>query len=144
MTLLETLRLYNPVPFLLRKTAKDTILADIRVPKGTAITIPIAMLHRDKDVWGADANEFNPMRFENVSSGAANALLSFSSGPRACIGQNFAMIEAQTVMVMVLKHFSFSLSPTYIHKPTNNLTLAPRYGLPVILRTLHDGGKDRT
>ncbi|XP_047043696.1 cytochrome P450 709B2-like [Lolium rigidum] len=79
MTLLETLRLYNPVPFLLRKTAKDTILADIRVPKGTTITIPIAMLHRDEDIWGADANAFNPMRFESVASRAhPNALLSFS------------------------------------------------------------------
>ncbi|KAK1696593.1 hypothetical protein QYE76_013290 [Lolium multiflorum] len=128
MTLLETLRLYNPVPFLLRKTAKDTILADIRVPKGTTITIPIAMLHRDEDIWGADANAFNPMRFENVAWRAhPNALLSFSYGPRACIGQNFAMIEAQTVLLMILKKFSFSLSPNYIHKPTNNLTLAPKW-----------------
>ena len=143
MTLLETLRLYNPVAFLLRKTAKDTILTNIRVPKGTTITIPIAMLHRDEDVWGADANEFNPMRFENGGANHPNALLGFSSGPRACMGQNFAMIEAETVMCMILRKFSFELSPNYVHKPTNTITLAPKYGLPVIVRTLLDGRNDR-
>uniref|UniRef100_A0ACD5Z0W4 Uncharacterized protein n=1 Tax=Avena sativa TaxID=4498 RepID=A0ACD5Z0W4_AVESA len=144
MTLLETLRLYNPVAFVMRMTARDTTVANIRVPKGTAITIPIAMLHRDQDVWGADSNEFNPMRFENGSWRAANhpnALLSFSYGPRACIGQNFAMIEAQTVIAILLKRFSFSLSPRYIHKPTNNLTLIPKYGLPLIVKTLLDDGR---
>jgi PHYB activation tagged suppressor 1 len=143
MTLLETLRLYNPVAMLLRKTAEDTVLANLKVPKGTMITIPIAMMHRDIDVWGADADKFNPMRFENGISKAANhpnALLAFSSGQRACIGQNFAMIQAQTVMMMILKRFSFSISPKYIHKPTNNVTLTPRYGLPVNVRTLSPVG----
>uniref|UniRef100_A0ACD5Y9I7 Uncharacterized protein n=1 Tax=Avena sativa TaxID=4498 RepID=A0ACD5Y9I7_AVESA len=136
-TLLEALRLYNPVPFMLRKTATDTTLANIRVPKGTTIMIPIAMLHRDKDVWGADSNEFNPMRFENGISRAANhpnALFSFSYGPRACIGQNFAMIEAQTVVSMILRRFSFSPSPNYVHKPTNKITLTPKYGVPLIVK----------
>uniref|UniRef100_A0ACD5YA06 Uncharacterized protein n=1 Tax=Avena sativa TaxID=4498 RepID=A0ACD5YA06_AVESA len=145
MTLLETLRLYSPVPFMLRKTATDTTLANIRVPKGTTITIPIAMLHRDQDVWGADSNEFNPMRFENGASRAANhpnALLSFSYGPRACIGQNFSMIEAQTVISIILKRLSFSLSPKYIHKPTNKVTLIPKYGLPLIVKTLLDDGRN--
>jgi PHYB activation tagged suppressor 1 len=46
------------------------------------------------------------------------------------------MIEVQTVIVMMLKRFSFTLSPKYIHKPTNFLTLTPRYGLPLIVRNL--------
>jgi PHYB activation tagged suppressor 1 len=89
MTLLETLRLYSPVPFLMRKTASDTNQANIQVEKGTVILIPLAMMHRDKDVWGPDADEFNPMRFQNGTSRAAkyaNSLLSFSYGPRACSG----------------------------------------------------------
>ncbi|CAM0912848.1 unnamed protein product [Alopecurus aequalis] len=142
MLLLETLRLYNPVPFLTRKTASDTNLANIKVQKGTVIIIPIAMMHRDKEVWGADADEFNPMRFENGASRAAkyaNSLLAFSYGPRACSGQNFAMVEVQTVIVMMLKRFSFTLSPKYVHKPTNYLTLTPRYGLPLIVRNLQPG-----
>lgn len=140
MFLLETLRLYGPVAFLQRRAASDTVLADIKVPKGTVITIPVVMLHRDREVWGPDADEFNPARFENGVSRAAkhpNALLAFSYGPRICSGQNFAMIETQTVMAMVLRRFSFSLSPKYVHKPTNVVTLMPKYGLPLIVRNLH-------
>jgi PHYB activation tagged suppressor 1 len=136
MTLLETLRLYTPVLFLNRKTASDTNLANIRVEKGTVILIPLAMMHRDKEVWGLDVDEFNPMRFNNKTSKAAkyaNSLLAFSW---ACSGQNFAMTEVQTVIVMMLKRFSFTLSPKYVHKPTNFLTLTPRYGLPLIVKKL--------
>ena len=102
------------------------------------------MSHRDKEVWGSDSDEFNPMRFENGVSRAAkyaNSLLAFSSGPRICSGQNMAMIEVQTVMAMILRRFS-SLSPSYIHKPTNLIALKPKFGLPVIVRNLLDGHDD--
>ena len=133
MSLLETLRLYNPVPLVARRTTSDANLTKIKVPKGAMIVIPIAMLHRDKEVWGADSNEFNPMRFENGISRAAkhaNSLLAFSYGPRVCSGQNFAMIEVQMVMAMILKRFSFALSPKYVHKPANFLTLTPKVWAP--------------
>ncbi|KAM3259399.1 hypothetical protein ACQJBY_050929 [Aegilops geniculata] len=144
MFLLETLRLYSPVPFFLRKTASDTTLADIKLPKGTMIIIPLMMLHRSKEIWGRDADEFNPMRFEKGSLGAAKnmyAMLAFSCGPRGCPGRNYAMIEVQTVMAMILRRFSFSLSSQYVHMPRNFLTLSPRYGLPLIVRHLLDGEK---
>ncbi|XBI87397.1 hypothetical protein VPH35_025496 [Triticum aestivum] len=139
MLLWETLRLYGPISFLQRKTASDTILTHVKVPKGTMITIPLVMLHRDKEVWGPDADEFNPMRFQNGFARAAkhsHALLAFSYGPRVCVGQNFAMVEVQIVIATMLKSFSFSLSPTYVHKPSNFVTLTPKYGLPLIVRNL--------
>ncbi|WVZ57078.1 hypothetical protein U9M48_007514 [Paspalum notatum var. saurae] len=101
--------------------------------------IPIVTLHRDKEVWGSDAGEFNPMRFKNGVSRAArdpNALLTFSLGPRACIGQSFAIIEAQVVMAIVLSKFSLSLSPAYTHKPKYAFSLVPNRGMPLILRSL--------
>ncbi|WVZ57077.1 hypothetical protein U9M48_007513 [Paspalum notatum var. saurae] len=116
MVLLETLRLYPPVVYIQRKATSDVVLRGIKVPQGTEISIPIGMLQRDKEVWGSDADEFNPMRFKD---GDPNALLSFSLGPRACIGQSFAIIEAQVVMAMILSKFSLSLSPTYVHKPNS-------------------------
>ncbi|WOK96052.1 Cytochrome P450 [Canna indica] len=140
MVLLEAIRLYSPFIVLRRKADKDMNLGNINIPKGTNIDMPIMMSHRKKEIWGADAGEFNPLRFENGTVKAAahpTALLSFSVGPRACIGQNFAMLEAKTVLAMILQRFSFSLSSKYIHAPMFLITVNPQYGLPVILKPLH-------
>jgi len=56
MVLLESLRLYSPVVWIRRGIGLDIQLGSIRVPKGTMLSIPIALLHRDKDVWGQDAD----------------------------------------------------------------------------------------
>ncbi|XP_072980501.1 cytochrome P450 709B2-like isoform X2 [Typha angustifolia] len=140
MVLLETLRLYGPVSLLARKAEKDMKLGSLKIPKGTEISMPIALMHHDKEIWGADVNEFNPLRFENGIARASkhpNALFSFSIGPRVCIGQNFAMMEAKVVIAMILQRFSFSVSPKYVHAPANIITLQPKYGLPVIFSPLH-------
>ncbi|KAF7804983.1 cytochrome P450 709B2-like [Senna tora] len=140
MVLLEALRLYCPAIQLIRETSEDMKLGNLRIPKHTCVTIPVATIHRKREYWGEDANEFKPERFMNGVSKAAshpNAMIAFSIGPRACIGQNFAMLEAKTVMVLILQRFSWSLSPHYKHAPANNLTLQPQFGLPVILKPLH-------
>ncbi|CAL4931212.1 unnamed protein product [Urochloa decumbens] len=146
MVLLETLRLYPPIVFIQRTAASDVVLGGIEVPRGTAISIPIGMLQRDKEVWGSDADEFNPMRFRNGVSRAArdpNALLAFSMGPRACTGQSFGVVEAQIVMAMIIRKFSFSLSPAYVHKPKYVVSLTPKSGMPLILRNLNLDGYKR-
>ncbi|KAK7269534.1 hypothetical protein RIF29_22265 [Crotalaria pallida] len=139
MVLLEALRLYSPLIELLRVALGDMKLGNLLIPKGTCLSIPIAMIHRSKEYWGEDANKFNPLRFINGVGKAAkhpNALLAFSMGPRNCIGQNFAMLEAKTVMTLILQRFSWSLSPDYKHAPANHLTLQPQHGLPVIVKPL--------
>ncbi|KAL6650009.1 hypothetical protein ACP70R_014233 [Stipagrostis hirtigluma subsp. patula] len=139
MVLLETLRLYCPAVLLQRKPIIDITLGERKLPKGVAIVIPIPIMHRDKDIWGDNADEFNPLRFENGITRAAkvpHALLAFAMGPRACIGQNFAMLEAKSVLALMLQKFSFTISPSYVHAPTYPFMLAPKFGLPVILRRL--------
>ncbi|CAM0873380.1 unnamed protein product [Alopecurus aequalis] len=139
MVLLETLRLYCPIIVLLRKPIFDMKLGSLNLPKDNEIVIPIPMLHRDKEIWGDRANEFDPMRFENGITKAAkipHAHLGFSIGPRSCIGQNFAMLEANSMMAMILQKFSFTLSPKYVHAPADLLSLQPKFGLPIILSPL--------
>jgi PHYB activation tagged suppressor 1 len=141
MVLLETSRLYPPFVYVQRRAAEDVVIRGIHVPRGTVISIPIAMLHRDKEVWGPDADEFNPMRFQHGATKAAKdpkALLSFSVGPRACIGQTFGVIEAQIVMAALLSNFSFSLSPKYVHKPKFLMSLTPKLGMPLIVKKLNE------
>ncbi|KAL5198597.1 hypothetical protein ABZP36_002109 [Zizania latifolia] len=134
--LLETLRLYSPVPLIRRTTRAAVEMGGITVPGGTILTFPIATMNRDEEVWGADAGEFDPMRFDR-GGGAKAALLSFSMGPRACIGQNFAMIEARAVVAVILRWFALSLSPKYVHAPTDVITLQPKHGLPMIVTRVH-------
>ncbi|KAM0896318.1 hypothetical protein ACQ4PT_023278 [Festuca glaucescens] len=65
MFILETLRLYCPVPQIQRKASLDLELGCIKVPEGAILLIPIKPIHDDKEVWGEDAGEFKPQRFEN-------------------------------------------------------------------------------
>lgn len=139
MVLWEALRLYSPVLMSVRMANKDIKLGNMVVPKDTTVAIPLAVIHHNKELWGDDASEFNPLRFQNGVNKAAknpNALFAFSVGPRTCIGQDLVMVEAKTVVSMILQRFSFSLSPEYKHKPTNLLTLQPQDGLPIVLKPL--------
>ncbi|WZY91349.1 hypothetical protein YC2023_063678 [Brassica napus] len=114
-------------------------LGNLVIPKGTTIVVPIVKMHRDKAVWGNDSDKFNPLRFENGVSRAANhpnAFLAFSLGPRVCIGQNFALMEAKTVLTMILKRFRLNISDEYKHAPADHLTLQPQFGLPVMLQPI--------
>jgi cytochrome P450 len=62
------------------------------------------------------------------------AYLPFGAGPRKCIGSTFALQEATLVLAMIVKHFSFHLTPGHVVWPTLRVTLRPANGLPMIVR----------
>ncbi|KAL7143503.1 hypothetical protein ABFS83_08G194900 [Erythranthe nasuta] len=141
MILQEVLRLYPPLPRIPRATNETVKLGNMIIPAGVHLSLLVGLTHCDPNIWGHDAKEFNPLRFAQgvVSDDVAkiqSSLISFSSGPRVCIGQNFAMIEAKMAIAMILRSFSFELSPSYLHAPFSVLTLQPQYGAPIILRSL--------
>jgi len=103
------------------------------------VVVPIMFIHRDPALWRHDAAEFNPRRFaEGVSKACSDpgAFIPFSWGPRICIGQNFALLEAKMALCTILQHFSFELSPSYTHAPYTVITLHPQHGAQIKLTKL--------
>ncbi|KAM0841880.1 hypothetical protein ACQ4PT_058728 [Festuca glaucescens] len=139
MVLYEVLRLYTPLTSLIRKTYRPVELGGVSYPAGVLLMLPLLSVHHDKDVWGADAAVFRPERFaEGISRASADApaFFPFGWGPRICVGQNFALLEAKMGLAMILQRFSFDLSPSYTHAPFPVGLLLPEHGAQVRLTRL--------
>ena len=123
----ETLRLWPTVSGFTRYPYEDAMVGPYLMPKGSSITGLTIMLHRDRSVWGADAEEYNPDHFrpETRSQLPPNAFKPFGSGQRACIGRQFAMQEAMLVLGMLLQRFEFVDYLNYELKVKEGLTIKP-------------------
>lgn len=108
----ETLRLYPVVPINFRWAYEDAVLPTgggpngtdpVFVPKNTCVDYSVYLMHRRKDIWGPDADEFRPERWEGRKVGWE--FLPFNGGPRICLGQQFALTESSYVTVRLLQRF---------------------------------------
>ncbi|GMI91242.1 cytochrome P450, family 721, subfamily A, polypeptide 1 [Hibiscus trionum] len=132
MVIYETLRLYSPAAVMMREACKDVKLGKLNVPAGTQFCLTLTAIHHDTDMWGEDANRFNPSRFKEPRKHLAS-FIPFGSGPRICAGQNLAMVEMKIALAMILRQYSLAVSPTYVHSPMQFITTQPQYGIQIIL-----------
>ncbi|KAJ7511898.1 cytochrome P450 [Mycena galericulata] len=127
----EILRLYPPVtPVMFRETVEDTTLplskplrgvdgteiTSIPIPKGTTLYVAIAAANHNKQIWGPDALEFKPERWESSKTGAGSEkmcgiygnMMTFLGGGRSCMGFQFSLLEMKVVLSVFLRQFRFS------------------------------------
>ncbi|KAJ3987543.1 cytochrome P450 [Lentinula detonsa] len=126
----EGLRLHPIVPTLLRQAAHEDVIplefpvisesgeemSQIPISKGQRVSVSISVYNRLTQVWGKDANEWNPERFfhetkKDTTLGVYANLMTFSAGVRACIGWRFALMELQAILFGLLENFEFSPGP---------------------------------
>ncbi|ESZ90657.1 hypothetical protein SBOR_8957 [Sclerotinia borealis F-4128] len=140
----EALRLYPPVPFNGRHANKDTTLpcsggkdgkSKIFIPKGSYTEYSVFVMHRRKDIWGEDADDFRPERWEGKKVGWE--FLPFNGGPRVCIGQQFALTEAGYLIVRLLQRFDMikNMEMDPVVKHNLKLTDASANGVKVKLHS---------
>ncbi|MFK4144759.1 cytochrome P450 [Streptomyces sp. NPDC004065] len=124
----ESLRLWPTAPAFAREARRDTVLAgEHPMRRGAWALVLTPMLHRDPEVWGADAERFDPDRFEPraVRARPPHVFKPFGTGARACIGRQFALHEATLVLGLLLRRYELRADPGYRLKVTERLTLMP-------------------
>ncbi|WP_326574173.1 cytochrome P450 [Streptomyces sp. NBC_00481] len=124
----EALRLWPTAPAFSREAREDTVLGGVHpMRRGAWALVLTAMLHRDPEVWGANAERFDPDRFDAaaVRARAPHTFKPFGTGARACIGRQFALHEATLVLGLMLRRYELSPEPAYRLRVAERLTLMP-------------------
>ena len=78
-------------------------------PAGSVLSVPAYTIHHSKEIWGADADEFRPERWETITERQKNAFIPFSYGPRSCVGRNVAEMELALIVGTVFRRYEFEL-----------------------------------
>ncbi len=130
MVLKESMRLLPPVWGLSRFVAEDDDVGGYRIPKGSRVVLSQYVTHRHPGLWDAP-ERFDPERFtlERSAGRPKYAYFPFSGGPRQCIGNNFAVMEAKLALATVAQRYKLSLVPGHPVEPEPSFTLKPRYGM---------------
>lgn len=129
----EAMRLYPPAYGFSRVAVEDTTIGGYDIAAGTVLQALTWTTHTDARWWDAPS-EFRPERFapENAERLVRYAYLPFGGGPRVCIGNTFAMMEAQIMLAMIASRYRLRLAPGQQVVPNPMLTLRPKYGLKMV------------
>ena len=131
----EVLRLYPPAYITARTSIEPCRIGGYDFPAGSTMLMSQWVMHRDPRFYD-DPDTFRPERWlEGLEDRLpAGAYFPFGDGPRRCIGQGFALLEAGLVIETLAQRFQFRLVPGHPVVPEPLITLRPRYGIRMTLR----------
>ena len=126
----EALRLYPPVPMMVREAGCPERFRDRDVPRGSQIVLSPWHLHRHERLWD-NPDGFDPTRWatENGKQCQREAYIPFSAGPRVCTGAGFAMVEGPLILSMLLRAYRFDLVAGREPVPVAHLTVRAKDGI---------------
>ncbi len=130
----EAMRLHTPIWIFTRRAEAEDEIGGYRIPAGTSIFLSPYVTHHDPALWPAP-QRFDPDRFlpEREAERPRFHYLPFGGGPHLCIGNSFALMEAQLVIATVLQRFRLRLATDAPVAGTPQVTLRPKGGLPMVV-----------
>lgn len=128
--LMEAMRLYPPIWIIERRVIDNDVVGGFRLPAGSSVVISPYSLHRHPGFW-TNPESFDPSRFDHPTP---DAYIPFGAGPRFCIGREFALMEAQVIIAMVLQEMECLPVPGPPVTPWPGITLRTRHGLPMTVQ----------
>ena len=126
MVIDETLRLYPPAWIIGRHSLGSDKLGEYDIPKDTNCLIPVYYIHRDPKHWD-EPLKFKPERFSKKNSKGRHKFVyfPFGGGPRLCIGNNFALMEMQVIVPMIVRAFKLKKAKGFEFKKDPLITMRP-------------------
>jgi cytochrome P450 len=135
----EATRLYPPAWIIGRSVTADLTLDGWRLPAGSIAAVSPLLLHHDPR-WYPDPERFDPERWLGDRSPVPrHAFLPFGTGPRACIGEQFAWSEAVAVLATLARAWTFEAVPGFRPALSYQVTLRPSGGIPMTVRARESG-----
>lgn len=136
----ESMRLYPPAHIIGREPTRDVRLGAWHVPKGSAILISPWALHHDARFF-EEPDAFRPERWLEASAASLPryAYMPFGGGPRICVGNHFAMMEAVLVLATLAPRVRFERTGAEPLRLQHTVTLRPQGGIPMRVRRARRG-----
>ncbi len=130
----EAMRLYPPIPIIVRQARRGGTICGRRIPRGSIVLVMPWVVHRHHRLW-TDPGVFDPERFTEQASRDRPRLayIPFSAGPRVCSGAHLAIKQMTVIVAALARRYRFRLAPDRPVVPFGGISLHPRNGLWVTL-----------
>ncbi len=131
----EALRMFPPIPMVVRTAENDDSIGGHRVRKGGVVVLVSWLTQRDARWWN-EPEKFDPDRFFNRKNTERPryAYFPFGGGPRFCLGAGLALLQGPLILASLLQKFAVRVPDNFEIRPKIHIAVLPEGGLPVTLQ----------